>query len=410
MGEVRLDRSYAALCTGIFLIKFGFGIGVAFLTVWMKFKGISLVEIGAIGTATNLVGTSSVMFWGWFCNRYGRMKMIVSSGLVLAGVLYPTYVISDSFLLFLLLGILNGVARAMFNESAPLLTLVTAIIGPRRMGSRYGRYRTWGTVGYVIAATSAGVFATRFGIPSVFIMGCIAYLLGSFAVSAYVNEKSVTRKPTQSTNQRTDSRIHWRDILQRNLLVFIATSTLSGIIQGSYGLFTLNLNRLGASEALIGLSVAVGAIAEVPVMIYAGALSDRVGRKAVLVFSHLVPTVTLSLIGLLTDPYLAMMAFSLKGVSGGIDFSVSAIYLADEVPPERRSLIYGLVNSLKSVGSILGPYAVAVVADRYGMANMYLIVAIYNLVPAALFAFGTKTKKPQETPAHIETIKSDKSD
>jgi len=379
---------------GIFLIKFGFGIGVAFLTVWMKYRNVSLVEIGVIGTATNLVGTCFVMFWGWFCNRFGRMRMIVSAGLVLGGILYPAYIVSDSFLAFLLLGVLNGVARAMFNESPPLLTLVTAIIGPRRMGSRYGRYRTWGTVGYIIAAMSAGVFATQYGIPSVFIMGGVAYMVGALSVGANVNEAAARPKASQTVSQRTDNKIHWQDIMQRNLLVFIATSTLNGLIQGAYGLFTLNLNRLGASDALIGLSVAVGAIAEVPVMIYAGALSDRIGRKAVLTFSHLVPTLTFVLIGLLSDPYLSMLAFSLKGVSGGVDFAVSAIYLADEVPPERRSLIYGLVNSLKSVGSILGPYVVAVVADRYGMANMFLIIAAYNLIPAALFAFGTKTKKP----------------
>ena len=398
---------------GIFLIKFGFGIGVAFLTVWMKYSHVSLVEIGAIGTATNLVGTCSVMFWGWFCNRFGRMKMVISAGLVLAGVLYPLYIVSDSFLAFLLLGVLNGVARAMFNESAPLLTLVTSIIGPRKMGSRYGRYRTWGTVGYIIAATSAGVFAAQYGIPSVFIMGGIAYFSGAFAVAAYVNEKAAipTGRSAQTATQKTDNKIHWRGLLQRNLIVFIATSTLNGLIQGAYGLFTLNLNRLGAPDVLLGLSVAVGAVAEVPVMIYAGALSDRIGRKAVLTFSHLVPTLTFALIGLLTDPYLSMLAFSLKGVSGGVDFAVSAIYLADEVPPEQRSLIYGLVNSLKSVGSILGPYIVAVVADRYGMANMYLVLAVYNLAPAALFAFGTKTKKPQESPVHPETLsQSDKKD
>ncbi len=397
----------------IFLIKFGFGIGVAYLTVWMKYSNVSLVEIGVIGTATNLVGTCSVMFWGWFCNRFGRMKMVVSAGLVLAAVLYPLYVVSDSFLAFLLLGILNGVARAMFNETAPLLTLVTSIIGPRKMGSRYGRYRTWGTVGWVIATVIAGVISTQYGIPSVFLMSGIAYFSGAFVVAAYVNEKAgtPTGRSARAASQKTDNRIHWGDLLQRNLIVFIATSTLNGLIQGAYGLFTLNLNRLGAPNALLGLSVAVGSVLEIPVMIYAGALSDRIGRKAVLTFSHIVPTLTFALIGLLTDPYLSMLAYSIKGVSGGVDFAVSAIYLADEVPPERRALIYGLVNSLKSVGAILGPYVVAVIADRYGMANMYLILAVYNLAPAALFAFGTKTKKPQESPSQPEMLsQSEKKD
>ena len=394
MGERSPDHSYAALCTCIFLIKFGFGIGVAFLTVWMKYRNVSLIEIGVIGTATNLVGTCFVMFWGWFCNRFGRMRMIVSAGLVLAGIVYPMYIISDSFLVFLLLGLLNGIARAMFNETAPILTLVTAVIGPRRMGSRYGRYRLWGTVGYIIAAVSAGVLATQYGIPFVFVMGGVAYLAGALSVGAYVNEAVATSKSSQAVSQRTDNRIHRQDILQRNLLVFIAVSTLNGLIQGAYGLFPLNLNRLGASDALIGLSVAVGAVFEIPVMIYAGDLSDRIGRKTLLTFSYLIPTLTSVLIGLLSAPVLSLMAFSLKGVSGGIDFAVSAIYLADEVPPERRSLIYGLVNSLKSVGTIIGPYVAAVLADRYGMANMFLIIGAYNLIPAALFSIGTKTKKP----------------
>jgi MFS family permease len=242
---------------------------------------------------------------------------------------------------------------------------------------------------------SAGVLAGQYGIPFVFVMGGVAYLVGALSVGAYVAEADSRPKSSETVSQRTDNRIHWQDLLQRNLLVFIATSTLNGLIQGAYGLFPLYLNKLGASDALVGLSVAVGAMAEVPVMIYAGGLSDRIGRKAVLTFAYLVPTLTFALIGQLSDPYLLLMAFSLKGVSGGVDFGLSAIYLADEVPPERRSLIYGLVNSLKSVGTIIGPYVVAVVADRYGMANMFLFIAAYNLIPATLFALGTKTKKPK---------------
>ncbi|MEM2921999.1 MAG: MFS transporter [Candidatus Bathyarchaeia archaeon] len=394
MDRKNRRHSYAALCAGIFLIKFGFGIGVAFINVWMKYRSVTLVEIGVIGTATNIVGTCFVLFWGWFCNHFGGTSVVVTTGLLIGGILYPAYIVSNSFVSFLTLGALNGVARAMFNESAPLLALVTTIIGSHRMGSRYSRYRMWGTAGYVVSTVLAGILAANYGIPSALAIGSAAYLVGAAAVAGFVEDTHVKQRFTESQSKKQDSKVRLQDLLQRNLLVFTVTSTLNGLIQGAYGLFPLNLNRLGASEALIGISVAAGAAAEIPVMAYVGGLSDRIGRKAVLTFSYLVPTATLSLIGLLSNPYLSVMAFTLKGVSGGIDFSMSAIYLAEEVPPERRPLVYGLVNSLKSIGSIVGPYAVAMLADRYGMASMFLTVAAYNLIPASLFAFGTKARKP----------------
>lgn len=85
-----------------------------------------------------------------------------------------------------------------------------------------------------------------------------------------------------------------------------------------------------------------------------GRLSDRYGRRPVLVLSQAGTSLSFLLMGLTRDFWPLLLARMLDGASGG-NILVAQAYIADITPPERRSRGLGLLGAAFGVGFVLGP-------------------------------------------------------
>jgi DHA1 family tetracycline resistance protein-like MFS transporter len=110
----------------------------------------------------------------------------------------------------------------------------------------------------------------------------------------------------------------------------------------------------GASPVVIGLLFAVFSLCQLLAAPALGDLSDRYGRRPVLVFS-LAGTV-LSFVMLALAQSLAMLfaARIVDGLSGG-NISTARAYIADVTEPKDRARAYGIVGAAFGLGFILGP-------------------------------------------------------
>jgi DHA1 family tetracycline resistance protein-like MFS transporter len=112
--------------------------------------------------------------------------------------------------------------------------------------------------------------------------------------------------------------------------------------------------QFGASELVIGLLFAVFSLCQLIASPVLGTLSDRYGRRPVLIFS-LAGTV-LSFVLLATAQTLTMLfvARIVDGLSGG-NISTARAYVADVTEPKDRARAYGLIGVAFGLGFILGP-------------------------------------------------------
>jgi len=119
-------------------------------------------------------------------------------------------------------------------------------------------------------------------------------------------------------------------------------------------LLPLYADGFGAGGAAIGLLVTIYAVAQFFMAPIWGRLSDRYGRKPILILG-LVGSSVAYLVFAFSQSFLWLFAFRVLAGVGGSTIPVAEAYIADVTPPERRAGNMGLIGAAFGLGFTIGP-------------------------------------------------------
>jgi multidrug resistance protein len=151
--------------------------------------------------------------------------------------------------------------------------------------------------------------------------------------------------------------------------------------------------RLGADELTIGVIFGVFSVALLAFSIPAGLLSDRTGRRPLMVAGMLSLAAATVVFALSANVYVLIAARIIQGMSGAATWSAGLALLADTYGPEERGGKLGLAMSVMSVGMLLGPVTGGLIYDHLGYTATFVIPAVVASVIGLLFLLG-KTPYP----------------
>lgn len=120
----------------------------------------------------------------------------------------------------------------------------------------------------------------------------------------------------------------------------------------------------GASPLVIGLLFAVFSICQLAAAPALGDLSDRYGRRPVLIFSLAGTVVSFAMLAVAHSVTMLFAARIVDGLSGG-NISTARAYVADVTEPKDRARAYGLIGAAFGLGFIFGP-ALSGILSHYG--------------------------------------------
>ncbi len=172
-----------------------------------------------------------------------------------------------------------------------------------------------------------------------------------------------------------------------------------GIVLPVLPLYGKDLGALGWQVGLIVASYSAMQFLFAPAW---GRLSDRIGRRPVLLISTAGASISYALFALAAikmDLGLLVASRVFAGICGA-NLSVASAYIADVSPPEERSKHMGLIGMAFGLGFILGPALGAVSADWWGAAGpgwTASAICAGNLV-LAFFILG-ESRKPDSEPS-----------
>lgn len=96
-----------------------------------------------------------------------------------------------------------------------------------------------------------------------------------------------------------------------------------------------------------------------------GNISDRIGRKGVLIISQIGATIGWTMLGWATSIPWVFVARILEGVSGG-NIGVTQAYVADLVAPKERARAFGYIGATFAAAFTIGPAIAATLQPRFG--------------------------------------------
>lgn len=153
----------------------------------------------------------------------------------------------------------------------------------------------------------------------------------------------------------------------------LPTMVCSGII---YSIFAVYVSQLGASVTQIGTIYTIGAIAGLAAAPLIGRLSDRYGRRPVILSCLLILALVFFLYALASSFVTVLPVQVLEGATWAALGTVVPALIADLAPQQERGAYMGIYNQAWYLGWAIGPVLGGYLADTIGFRSTFIACAV----------------------------------
>lgn len=368
--------------------------GIALLAMFSTSLILPLIPIYAkqIGATGVIIGFSVAAYWisrivmeipsGFVSQRFGYYRsMAVGLGLNVVGTALSAYAVNP--IQFVLARALMGIGAPLFFAVAT--TFVLNLFDAERRGGAMGIFQGIEFAGTIVGSTFSGyvVSVFDFRLSFLFSAGLILIALILVVVPPHIRSESVRMTASSSLSLSAMREVFWnRRLLIVSSATFAEFIMSTGILMTVFPLYASE--GLGFSLTSIGLLMGSRSVGFVVAMFSMGAISDRVGRKPVLLFGVGATAVLIAVLNFVSSFVGLVAAFFLLGITTGAIWIVCPVLAAEAVEPHQRGAAIGTYRTFFDLGSILGPIVMSAVMEGYGIAPcFYLASALLfaNLVP-----------------------------
>lgn len=352
--------------------------------------GLSNTQAGAIASVLALTWALSTYFLGGVSDRHGRKKVLIYSGIFFSLMTWMTGAAKSFTSMMVVRGLLGVGEGGVFTASVATLAEIST---PKRRGLNMGIHQAF----FPLLGIGLGpIIATQLSLYMRW--EWIFFLLGIPGLILTVMLAKLMREPKKAPVERDSSeRVSIASVLKiRNIWV---TSVIGSLFQTGLFVFStfvaLYLTQVvGLSLSTTGLIVSGWGFGGFVGMIAVPALSDRWGRKPVLVACATVYGVLMLAFALSHAGPLVM--FSILFIAGIFGFGIAPLFLAvipsESVPANMTGAAVGIPTGISElIGGVLMPVVAGGLADLYGLAVPMMVVGAVSIAAAITGLFLTET-------------------
>jgi MFS family permease len=355
--------------------------GLASRTAALSF----IVTFGLVKAATNLVA-------GRLGDRFGRKQILVAGWLV--GLPVPFMVMwAPTWSWIVAANVLLGINQGLTWSTTVIMKI--DLVGPERRGFAMGLNEFAGYLAVALSALASGEIASRYGLrPEPFYLG-IAFAAFGLAFSQLFVRDTMAHVGHEAARDQSDRsaiptlrellvRMSWRDPA-------LFSTSQAGLVNNlndglAWGLFPIFFAAAGLSVREIGVLAFIYPATWGVVQLGTGALSDRIGRKWLIVTGMLLQGAALVAMVLVRGFAAWMATGALLGIGTAMVYPTLLAAIGDVAHPSWRGSAVGAYRLWRDSGYAVGALLAGALADAFGMTVAIAAIGLITVASGAVVA------------------------
>lgn len=383
--------AFGRLCTVGFLAYCSYAIcRTPLLPLLARQLGATPTTVGFVVSASTLTGIFLKLPAGALSDVLGRRPLLLLGTIVFATMPF-TYIGIASLGALIVLRFVHGAATAIFGPvaSASLSDLAPA----GRRATWLSTYSTVQGAGQALGPVIAGYAIASGRDDLAFVMAGLLGMATPFLVSrwrSHAPPAAASAAPRPLRQFTTGIAEVCRDpLILMTSVAQAAQFVLNGTLNAFLPLFALEV--LGAAPSTLGWLFALQTATTLAVRPLIGMLSDRTGRRGVIIAGLMVCCGAVILVSLATDLLVLAVAILIYAAGVAVTTAATSAFITDLSKRARYGAAHGVFGTIYDVGDALGPILAGVLVATMGYRPMFQAMAGITLAATATFYFVSQS-------------------
>ena len=334
--------------------------------------GTSVVAVGFIEGIAEATASITKVFSGALSDRLGKRKLLTVLGYGLGALTKPVFPMASGLEWLTAARFVDRIGKGI--RGAPRDALVADVTPPELRGAAFGLRQALDTVGAFLGPllAIALMWLTASQFQTVFWVAVIPAFIAVYILVAFVREPEASpaarplRSPLALDELVRLGPAYWRLIGLAMVFTLARFSEAFLLLRAQ----DMGLAPLWAPAVLVLMALAYS-LSAYP----AGALSDRVGRRGVLMFGLGLLAAADLLLALLPGWAGLALGVAAWGLHLGFTQGIFAALIADSAPANLRGTAFGLFNLLTGVALLVASVVAGLLWDGAGFQATFLVGA-----------------------------------
>ncbi len=359
-----------------------------------------IVSFGVVKALSNLLS-------GSLADSLGRKRVLVAGWVV--GVPVPFLImLAPSWGWIVAANVMLGANQGLTWSMTVLMKI--DLVGPRQRGLATGLNEFAGYLAVGLTALATGYLASVYGLrPEPFYLG-VAYVLLGLLISIFLvrdtgehvrlEMESHSSEPDPLTFREVFSRTSFKD---RNLFAASQAGLVNNLNDGmSWGVFPLFFSSFGLGVGRIGVLKAVYPAVWGVLQVVTGPLSDRWGRKGLIVAGMWVQAAGIFVTVLTRNFQWWLLGSVLLGLGTAMVYPSLIAAVSDASHPSWRARSLSVYRFWRDLGYAVGALSAGIIADVFGLSWAIGSVGVLTFFSGAVVALAMREKMGESGGQHHE--------
>jgi MFS family permease len=360
--------------------------------------GANASFIGAIEGVAETTASLLKLVSGWWSDRVGSRKMLVVAGYGIASIVRPFTAMTQTASQVLMIRLSDRIGKGIRTSPRDALLADSAPVSAR--GRAFGFHAAADNAGAVVGPLLAFLFLKLQGVGSfdgtrrllprdeqalrnVFWLSAVPALIAMIVLIIVVRDvpkHAEAKKDEGSIDQMAGG-------LTKRFWAYLVVVLLFTLGNSTDAFLLLRANQLGVPIAMAPILWALLNFVKSATGTYGGGLSDRVGRKPLIVGGWILYSAVYFAFGWATAAWHAWILFAVYGIFYGMTEGTEKALVADIVPTRRRGSAFGWYNLAIGLGALPASLIFGRIWDTAGAPTAFVFGASLALIAAVLMTF-----------------------